>query len=138
MWKKIFISSILFCFSCKNKQKIKCELFQTGLFFQYSKPNRDTITIERNANFQVEKNLKTGKTIKSYVEWVEPCKMVIRRIKLENEIWDRTDSFLALPQVVEITKSQDDFYIFKIRIDSVDKFVEFTDTVYRQQKRKRL
>ncbi len=122
----ILMTLILLC--CRNLSD--CSKFKIGKFFTFSPVTKNKIIINRNDTLQVETDTKTGIVIKSKIFWKNPCEYQITAISNNKASQDYVDSFFSITPInVTIIDQGKDFYIFKAKVDSINKHLEYSDTV---------
>ena len=115
-------------------EKSDCSRFKNGKFYLKLPGSNQKIIIERNDTIQVETNTTTGEGSKSKVEWLSECKYRIVAISNNRVLKDGTDSFFAtIPIDIAITSTGKDYYVFKTKVDSANKHIEYSDTVRLEQ-----
>jgi hypothetical protein len=117
---------ILLC--CRNPSD--CSSFKIGKFFTFSPVTKNKIIIERNDTLQVETDSQTGVIIRSKIFWKTPCEYQITAISNNKTLQDGVDSFFSItPITVTIIDQGKDFYVFNAKVDTINKHVEYSDTV---------
>lgn len=120
--------STIFVVSCKNPPE--CLRFKNGKFFTFSPVTKKKIVIERNDTLQIETDVVTKETMKSKIVWKSPCEYDIIAISNNKSYQDRIDTFFSItPITVTIIGNGKDFYVFKARLDSANKYIEYSDTI---------
>ena len=111
---------ILSCISiqAQNKKEIECEKFHTGKFKLIDKDFDTTFLIERDAKYQIEKNLKTGEITKGKIAWINDCTYTIHYLESDDEIVKNTDHTNDLK--IEIIESKNNSYKFRATKKGVD------------------
>jgi len=129
MLKKLCLLSVLFNFlSCTATSD--CTSYKNGKFYMYAGDSKDKILIDRHDSIQIETNSRTGEVKKGRVTWVNPCEYKIIGITDNVVFKDGVDSFLSVTPIhVVITNTAKDYYVFRVRLDSADKHLEYRDTV---------
>jgi hypothetical protein len=116
------------CSGCT--EKLDCARFKIGKFYVNLPGSGEKILIERNDTIQVETNTGTGEGSKHRIEWLNDCEYRLVTMTNNRVLKDGTDSFFAtIPINVAIISTGKDYYVFKTRIDSASKHVEYTDTI---------
>lgn len=88
------------------------------------------IIIDRQDSIQIETNTVTGEISKSKITWPTPCEYKITDISNNKISKDGVDSFFSItPLTITIVTVSKDFYIFKIKVDSANKHLEYVDTI---------
>jgi len=96
----------------------------------YSPITKDKITIERNDSIQVETNNQSGIISKNKIRWVNSCEYQIVGMTSNKKAKDGVDSFFSITPIdVAIIHTEKDYYVFKIKMDSANKHVEYSDTI---------
>jgi hypothetical protein len=122
-----FISSIIIV-SCKSSSK--CLRFQKGKFYTFSPVTGNKIIIDRKDTLQIETDEKTSVVLKSKIVWKNACEYEIIAISDNKAYHDGIDSFFSItPIKVTIIGVGNDFYVFKARVDSLNKYMEYSDTI---------
>ncbi len=100
-----FTSSSLFA---QEPTASDCKQYKTGTYYIKNMPN---IVITRDAQFQTETDMTTGKYVKMSVTWTSDCTYELRYVKSnkrgEKKIWKRMKVL-----TVVITSTEEDSYRF--------------------------
>ncbi len=96
----------------------------------YSPVTKNKIIIEREDTLQVETDSGTGEITKSKIDWINSCEYRITGITNSKTIKDGVDSFFSITPInITIVSTGRDFYVFKTKVDSADKHLEYSDTI---------
>jgi len=111
--------SVLFnFFSCTTTSD--CTRYKNGKFYMCAGISKDKILIDRQDAIQIETNSRTGEVKKGRVSWVNRCEYEIIGITDDVVFKDAVDSFLSVTPIrVVITNTAKDYYVFRIKLDSV-------------------
>ena len=91
---------------------------------------KNKIIIERKDTLQIETNVETHLIMKSKLVWKNPCEYDIIAISNNKTFQDGIDTFFTITPInVTITGTGKDFYVFKAKVDSVNKQVDYSDTI---------
>ena len=80
---------------------------------------------------QIETDEKSNIELKSKIVWKDACEYEIIAISDNKTQTNGIDSFfLITPIRVTIIGTGKDYYVFKARVDSINKFLEYSDTMH--------
>jgi hypothetical protein len=120
----LFLGGLFGCTSVSD-----CSKYKNGSFYMFSPVTKDTILIERKDGLQIERNLRTGTVSKNLMTWEGAC--IYKLVSVPESKLKGTDSFLtATPVYITIVERGEQFYIFKTALDSADKYLNYSDTVW--------
>ena len=129
--QSIILAGMVIICSCKN-YKIDCGQVKTGTFIERSPIDNSKIQVVRNDSMQIETNLTTGEVFKSKIHWITPCSFSLKIIKPQGyKYLNKTDSFIQnYPYQFNIIDVQKSYYIYTSKMDSANKSLLITDTVF--------
>lgn len=120
---------MLAIYSCK-RTTIDCKKFKNGALFTYIPTTREKVQIVRNDSIQIETSA-TGRSVTYKVNRKSPCEYQLIETANNKAFLNSTDSFfLITPLNIKITSAHKDFYTYHLRVDSADKRMEFSDTIW--------
>jgi hypothetical protein len=125
----IFLILTIVIASCKNSSE--CLRFKNGTFYTISPVTKNKIIIERNDSLQIETDVKSNIELKSKIVWKDACEYEILAMSDNKTNINGIDSFFSITPIrVKIIDTGKDFYVFKARVDSINKYLEYSDTIH--------
>lgn len=121
---------MLISFNSCSHPTLTCDNLRTGNFYYYPINDTTKYKIERNDSVQIETNLSTGKSQENKITWLNKCTYKLTPINVPKNVSGADSFLLANPTEITILEIAKQYYIFTCRIDSAEKHLTITDTLF--------
>ena len=109
---------------------VNCKRVKNGTFYFYP-PKSKGFTLVRKGGVQAEIDHSNGDTTFWKINWISDCVFDLKFIRKSRPMSLYEEKYFnAHTAVFEVLKSEKDYYIFKVRMDSISNLNSSTDTVW--------
>lgn len=97
----------------------------------YSPISKAKVLIDRTDTIQSEINTVTGLKLINRIKWLSDCEYSILRLRSNKVEKSGLDSFFErIPINISIISTGKNYYVFTTTIDSADKHLKYSDTIW--------